>query len=339
MWRPRNRFIVPLIHIAAWLCLFLYPFLFHYLRLNDSKAVLRIAAQLSLVAAFFYANLHILVPKLLGKKRFFLYFASIAVIMIGVRFGAGYIQQFFNPVFTQKHESISVAQNTVLITSFFAWVISSGIKITSEWFKSERMKKNIEHEKLQAEILFLKNQVNPHFLFNALNNIYSMQQLKSEHTGEAILKLSELMRYTLHETSSPAVPLENEITYLRNYVELQKIGIRSDFDISFEVEGDPEGLQIEPMLLVPLVENAFKHGISYVGKEPIIIRLKIEDNSIIQCVENAIAGSQSPNKRTSGIGLVNLRKRLTLLYPNTHHLDINSGVKKFTACLKMKLKQ
>lgn len=338
MWRPRNRFIVPLIHIAVWLCLFLYPFIFHYLRFSDTSAVFRISAQLSLVAAFFYFNLHILVPKLVGKRRFFLYFVIVALIITGVGYGAGYIQQFFNPEFTQKHESFTVAQNTAIITSFFAWVISSGMKITSEWFKSERMKKNIEHEKLQAEILFLKNQVNPHFLFNALNNIYSMQQLKSPKSGEAILKLSDLMRYTLYETSSATVPLENEITYLRNYVELQKLGIREDVNISFEVVGDPTGLQVEPLLLIPLVENAFKHGISYLGKEPINIRLTIEDSSIQLRVENAI-NTVAGNKHTTGIGLTNLRKRLSLLYPDSYHFEINDRDHKFIATLRINLKK
>ncbi|HET6991271.1 MAG TPA: histidine kinase, partial [Bacteroidia bacterium] len=231
MPRLRSRYFQPIIHVVAWLCLFFYPFLFHYVHLTDKLALFRIAAQLLLVIAFFYANLHIFIPRLLGKKYFILYFLCAGISIAIVGYGSGYIEFFFNQDFANKHDSISVARTTGVIISFLAWVISSGLKITSEWFNSERNKSIAEKEKLQSELLFLKNQVNPHFLFNALNNIYSLEQLISPNTGEAILKLSELMRYTLYETAAAVVPLEKEVAYLRNYVELQKMGISDEVTI------------------------------------------------------------------------------------------------------------
>ncbi len=337
MLRPRSRYVEPLIHIVVWLCLFFYPFLFHYVHLSDGLALFRIASQLLLVVAFFYANLHIFIPRLLGKKHFTFYFLCAGISIAAVGYGSGYIELYFNPNFAHKHDSISVARTTGIVISLVAWVISSGLKITSEWFRSERIKTKVEKEKLQSELLFLKNQVNPHFLFNALNNIYSLEQLKSPHTGEAILKLSELMRYTLYETAAAFVPLEKEVNYLRNYVELQKMGISEEVIISFEVKGDTSGKEIEPMLLIPLVENAFKHGISYISKEPISILLSVDPDSLSLSVENSMSLQQKKTDGTNGIGLVNLKKRLELLYPSRY--DFVSGQKgnRFFAKLKIKL--
>lgn len=336
--KQRSRLVQPLIHSVVWLCLFFYPFLFHYVRLSDGLALFRITSQLLLVVAFFYANLHIFIPRLLGKKYFIFYFLTAGISIAAVGYGSGYIELFFNPNFSHKHDSISVARTTGIVISLVAWVISSGLKITSEWFRSERIKTKVEKEKLQSELLFLKNQVNPHFLFNALNNIYSLEQLKSPLTGEAILKLSELMRYTLYETAEAFVPLEKEVNYLRNYVELQKMGISDEIFISFEVKGDISGKEIEPMLLIPLVENAFKHGISYINKEPISIVLTVDHNSIFLAVENSLSQLQKKTDGTNGIGLVNLKKRLELLYPSRYDFMTEQKGNKFFAELKIKLK-
>src|ERR1051326_824475 len=260
MPKLNDRILEPLVHTGIWLCLFFYPFLFHYLSLDDSLALLRIFIFLILLIVFFYANSFLLIPKLLGAKKILVYFLCIVIFITGIAYASGFIQLWFNPEIRIKPGLMSAGRYTGIIASLIVWVISSGMKITREWFRNEQLRRDIENEKLQAELSFLKTQVNPHFLFNALNNIYSLENKRSERTGEAILKLSELARYMLYETSSEYVPLAKEIEYLEGYIALQQLGF-DDVSVMFKINGDVAGKKIQPMLLVPLVENAFKHGI------------------------------------------------------------------------------
>ncbi|HEY6160614.1 MAG TPA: histidine kinase [Bacteroidia bacterium] len=333
-----SRNIRIAIHCGVWLCLFFYPFLFHYAAFTDFFSVLRIALFLGMILMFFYFNTCVLVPKFLGEKKWLLYFLSVALLVTIISMAAGYLEEVLNQDIVKMPQLFNASVNTGLITSFLAWVVSSVMKITEEWMRSQEQRRSIEHEKLQSELSFLRTQVNPHFLFNALNNIYSLQNRHSPLTGEAILKLSGLVRYMLYEASADTVPLEKEVEYLGNYVELQKFGL-DEIAVTFEVKGELGGRKIEPMLLVPLVENAFKHGISYVKRTPVIIRLTVMNDELDLYVENRVPEENSPRDKTNGIGLKNLSKRLDLLYRETHILKVGPVGDKYIAELKLKLKK
>lgn len=268
-----GRYAQSIIQIIVWVFLFFYPFLFHYLPINDVHAIWRVSIFLLVLMAFFYANTLFFIPRLLSRKLFFAYFLSVLIFIIFICFCTAYAQIFLNPHYSKNPDLFKTAVYTGIISSLLVWFISSGIKITSEWLKNQHAVRAKENERLNAELNLLKLQVNPHFLFNALNNIYALQNKKSSETGNAILMLSELIRYMMYDTLSEFVPLKNEIKYLHNYIELQKLGISNRVKINFTVEGDVENKQIEPMLLIPIVENVFKHGISYTVSYPDFIKI------------------------------------------------------------------
>ena len=256
-----KKYFVVIIHIGIWALLFLYPFVFHYLPLSDYRADLRIFLLMSLVAVFFYSNIYLLIPKFLAKKNFSLYFLLALFSIVLITVAAPAIQYYLNPNYYGSklgHENTSLwslALNTGFFAALFAWALSSGIKISGDWFKNERVKAEIEKEKLSAELSLLKSQLNPHFLFNALNNIYSLEQKKSEQTGVAILKLSDIMRYVLYEASDNYVLLEKEIEYLNNYIELQKLSLVEGIKVSLFVTGNVANRKIIPMLPIFLVRS------------------------------------------------------------------------------------
>ncbi|PUZ25107.1 hypothetical protein DCC81_12420 [Chitinophaga parva] len=224
-------------------------------------------------------------------------------------------------------------------SSLFALLMlfmSGFIKIALEWFNTEKQKEALELAQVNAELRFLKSQINPHFLFNTLNTIYSLAHKKSEQTEDAILKLSGIMRYVIYLSNENRVPLINEMQYLENYIEIQKLRLLKDIRVQYLVNGDPEGLLIEPMMLIPFVENAFKHGISYAEPSFININLDILGDEMHLQVSNSLF-KQRVSER-GGIGLANVVKRLELGYTGAHQLYVGEQEDKFIIDLKIVLK-
>jgi two-component system, LytTR family, sensor kinase len=218
------------------------------------------------------------------------------------------------------------------------FAISTGVKVIDQWFQSEKRNKEIENEKLTTELFFLKSQINPHFLFNTLNNIYSLAAAQSEKTAEAVMKLSSIMRYVLTEVKNDCVPLEKEIQFITHYIELQKLRLTDKSKVEFNVVGDTAGRQISPLLFLPFVENAFKYGISTRELSPIIILLEIKNPDLYFTVKN--------NKHTTtllksagntGIGIQNAKRRLELLYKNRYQLDIAEDATTYSVNLNLSL--
>ncbi len=334
---PPKHWLTSVLHLLVWICLFFYPFLFHYLPIRDSWAVLRVASFLGMLAFLFYFNTCILIPMVLGKKRVVIYLLSSFAIVALVGIGMGHIQVQFNPAVVKEKEIFDRGVNTGIIAGLLSWIISSAIKVTTEWFKNQQMMRRIENEKLLSELSFLKSQVNPHFLFNALNNIYSLQHKNSPDTGSAILKLSELIRYMLYETAPDFVSLEKEINYIRNYIELQKLGLSPEVKVNFNVKGDVAGKNVRAMLFIPLVENIFKHGVSYIKNSELDISVEIGENYVELKTSNPIGGKMTNGENKSGIGLNNLRKRLDLLYSGKHEFNVTTDAQIFKTNLKLYL--
>ena len=215
-------------------------------------------------------------------------------------------------------------------------VFSTGIRVINQWLLSEAQAKEIANEKLKAELSFLKAQINPHFLFNTLNNIYALATAQSEHTAAAVMKLSSIMRYVLTEARNDLVPLEKEIQFTSHYIELQKMRLTDKTIIEFSVRGEPLGRQIAPLLLLPFVENAFKYGISTREYSPIKILLEIKDDTLYFSICNhKFLNTLLRVSDNTGIGISNTKRRLDLFYEERYSLDIQDKSNEFIVHLKV----
>lgn len=197
------------------------------------------------------------------------------------------------------------------------------IRFSIDWFETQKLKSQLILQNKASELALLRSQVNPHFLFNTLNNIYSLVHKKSDDAPAAVMKLSSIMRYMLYDANTDKVLLEKEIEYLQSFIELQKLRLRQQDFVEITINGSPDGRTIAPMLLIPFVENAFKHG-SKSGPIPgIHINLQIEPDRIIFGVVNNMKANPHPSEDpVGGIGLQNIQRRLDLLYPGKHSLLI-----------------
>jgi sensor histidine kinase YesM len=218
---------------------------------------------------------------------------------------------------------------------FLVLTVSTCSKVIQEWLGIEKKKQEIENEKLATELSFLKSQINPHFLFNTLNNIYSLALVKSDATPDAVLKLSSIMRYVLNETKHDKVSLEQEIQFIRHYIELQKMRLTNKVSIDFLLEGEIEGRQIAPLVLIPFVENAFKYGISTKETSAIFFKVKTTEKTLEFTSQNHIVTTNKERPEKTGIGLVNTKRRLELLYPQKHILTVTEENNQFLVHLTL----
>ncbi|MGE5355869.1 MAG: sensor histidine kinase [Deltaproteobacteria bacterium] len=274
-----------------------------------------------------YFNLFYLFPKYLkgqslGKYAFYLLVSVILITPV-----KGMVFFLLNSGDEEGKRDILFNLHYTFLSAFLVAGASTVIKILLEWVIYERDKKKLEKENLQSELKFLKNQINPHFLFNTLNNIYALSLIKSESTPQVILKLSELLRYMLYECNEPKVKLKNEINYIRNYLDLEKLRQKSDVVIELMIEGTIKEQTITPLLFTPFLENAFKHGVNKVLENACVrVNIKIKKNNLLFIIENSKPEFTSGilNKQQGGIGLSNVKKRLELLYKGRYSLEIEN---------------
>lgn len=221
-------------------------------------------------------------------------------------------------------------------TTLLILLLVNFICLVKAWFEEQKKRGVMEREKLRAELSALKQQINPHFLFNSLNSLYGMAfENEDEETAEGIAKLSTMMRYLLYETNAEEVSLTKELEYLKNYIDLQKMRVSSQVDVQFEVKGNPSGHMIPPMLFQPFIENAFKYGISQLRPSQIKIDFLIEPNKLVFRTQNTrhpVIQSQTQHK---GIGIKNVKKRLGLLLKSRHRLEVINGDNFFSILLEI----
>jgi two-component system LytT family sensor kinase len=219
------------------------------------------------------------------------------------------------------------------MVSLFIFMMIMGISIATStvrrWQNTEQKVVKAESEKTTAELSFLKAQINPHFLFNTLNNIYTLSIINSEHTSESIMKLSNIMRYVTDDVTNDFVKLNDEIDCIRDYIELQRMRLGADAEIIFEVKGNPIGREIAPLIFMTFIENAFKYGVTKKEKTVITIELNIEHDAINFFCRNKIHPYKTNLERT-GIGITNTKQRLAHQYPNRHQLKISDDNVFFT---------
>ena len=254
-----------------------------------------------------------------------LFGALILFIGFGALLDWGIYSKFLGK--TSWESSQSLLDSALNMT--FVMLLSVAYKLSLMWFETERLKR-------KAQLNLLKSQVNPHFLFNSLNTIYSLAHQKSDKTEDAILKLSSLMRYMIYETDVSKIELEKEIEYLNNFIELQTLRLSKNVKIKFCIEGTLIGKKIEPMLLISFVENAFKHGISYSKPSEIRIDMSVTSMELLFRVENTAHKQTNSSKEDSGFGLRNITERLRMLYPDRHQLSIHETADRHIVELKLK---
>lgn len=337
MVKNMRKVAVPLLHLFCWTLFYLLPFIkfpFNF-EIRGDRAIMHTILTTSL-AIVFYINFFWLIPKFLKKRKFLIY--SMIALVICLVFSA--VDDFIlnkttkGPEYERSlmdgppPEVIRIKpkprMNPFHGVSFFATItiLSIGVKMTLEWAKSEKTKRDLENEKLKVELMALKAQINPHFFFNVMNSLCSLARKKSDDTEKYIIKLSEIFRYNLNDLSQDKVPLSKELNFIHNYIDIQHMRIPLLKPVTFSISGNPDSVAIEPMLLFPFIENAFKHGAS--GNQPLIvsIRLEILDKNMHFRIENSVpAGRSQVNKdESSGIGQQNTRRRLDILYPGKHNL-------------------
>jgi sensor histidine kinase YesM len=290
-----------------------------------------------------YFNLRFLLPKFLSKKRYWFYFILIVPTLSMIAWFSQFMFERLVDYIFPGYFFISYFefQDYALFTLIYLSV-STLLKMSKGWFElmeTQQQLNQLKEENLNTELRALKSQINPHFLFNSLNSIYALSLDNDVVTPKIILKLSELLRFMLYETSEEKVDLEKEIHHLENYIDLQKLRVSEKAAIRFEKEGDFEDLKIAPLLLLPLVENGFKHGIKGdVENAFIVIFSKIENNEFTFSVKNnnGIVDEVEDDKY-KGIGLKNVKRRLSLLYPEKHDLKIEADEKTFLVSLRIQL--
>lgn len=293
------------------------------------------------LVAFFYIHNYLMFDRLIlqsKQPKGYAAYAMLNIAAFGLIFGISYIiRNILLSTFSLFERPIEV-RDVIRSAMWFFLVLFAGIgiKVTELWRQAEKRAREIENEQLRTELSFLHMQINPHFLFNSLNTIYGLSLKKSDNAPKAVLKLSQLLRYMIEETGHDMVPLEQEVTYLNNYIELQKMRSGSTLSVDFNTEGDVMIASIAPMLLLPFVENAFKYGLSHSVDSPIQINLNVSSSEILFTVVNK--KFENTERHSSGIGISNVERRLQLLYPKKHELQIQDTGEKYFVKLKIQLK-
>ena len=289
-------------------------------------------------AGIVYFNFYVLIPLFLSKKKVLLFVGSLSLFLALITPIFTLILKWVYIAFDQNGLARELNMQLVFLAFTLVAILSTIFQILSEWFRHERDRRELEAQKTQSELRFLKSQINPHFLFNTLNNLYALTLKKSDTAPEIVLKLSDMMRYMLYECNEKQVPLEKEIRYIQNYLDLERIRQGGDVDIVFEIDGEVRDQRVAPLLFIPFIENSFKHGVNRALKNAFVhLNMKISDSGIEMELKNSKPDSLPGGlpHRAGGIGLVNVRHQLQLLYPGKHKLKIEDSPVSYIVQLKI----
>ncbi|MGZ4158579.1 MAG: sensor histidine kinase, partial [Bacteroidia bacterium] len=320
-----KKVITISVHVVAWAIFLSVPFLLfssppgeqHPVSHPELFGITEILSSLFYIS-FFYANAYLLIPSLLSKKKIVTYIIIIIALILSIAFINSFLSEYYRPHFP-PHPFIRLFVFKIF-TCLSNFAISSSYRILIDNFNSEKERKEKENENLKSELSFLRSQISPHFMFNVLNNMVSLARKKSDRLEPILIELSNLMRYMLYESDEEKVSVNKEIEYLKSYIDLQMLRFGDDIKVDFNVvRNSVMADSIEPMLFIPLVENAFKHGTGFIDKPEINVQLIINEETIFMRVINKFNGQSNEEKdNNSGIGLNNLKRRLNLLYPEKH---------------------
>ncbi|WP_026463933.1 sensor histidine kinase [Adhaeribacter aquaticus] len=341
-----NQRRVLLLHLSFW-CVYISFSLYqlsqfrHGRGIDWTQGLEYISIQLLFNVSIAYLNYAILLPRFLESKNLWRYFVEFLVPFAFLVTARIYLQRylvdglsrqewfFYSPLFTVQ---------VIFITLFIAIFVGM-LRFAKDWFEFEAKKKEIENEKLYAELNFLKAQINPHFLFNTLNNLYYLAYTQSPNTTEVIAKLSQMMRYMIYDSNYPKVQLSKEIEYMENYISLERLRLNNQIPIHFEVTGNPDQFFIVPLIFITFLENAFKHGVSNNQAGCWVnISIDLKGKECCYTVENSkVTATNLVAGNKSGIGLQNVQRRLELSYPNQYTLKIEDLPDRFFVQLNLTL--
>jgi signal transduction histidine kinase len=341
-----KKWISVLLHITAWVLLFSLPYLLRPQNNSGQPArpepqnptinfIISRTSDVMLIG-FFYLNALLLIPALFYKKKYAFYTLSI------IGSFAAYVVLFWivRISFSDLDKSFDFRKHLFFCTFIFLFILACSIafKTIRDKVIADNLAKEKENEYLKTELSLLRSQVSPHFMFNVLNNMVALARKQSDLLEPSLIKLSSLMRYMLYETDEEKVSLEKETEYLQSYIDLQRQRFSKKVVINVNMQSTDKLYDIEPMLLIPFVENAFKHGTGMIDQAQIDIDLKAENNQLQFTVANKYDPSSVEVKdKASGIGLTNVQRRLDLLYPNHHTLQIVKENGKFIVSLQINL--
>jgi len=328
-------------HLFIWMLIFGLWFFLRYedyaLESTAFKVTLIKVADLALMV---YITNYLLIPKLLYRKEYF-WFAFFFIIMIIVSSALkmnilGRLMS--NPTLLNITGNLKARIYDNVIPHFFLVLAGAAIKLMIDYTKMQQRMVEMAKEKAEAELNFLKSQINPHFLFNSINSVYFLIDKTNADARGALHKFSDMLRYQLYEMNGNRIAIEKEIRYLEDYIDLQKLRKDDQYVIEFNCPSEVREFSIEPLLLIPFVENAFKH-ISHYKDQPnfIKIRLAMGKGEFIFNIENSKEPAGLITDQHSGIGLTNVKRRLDLLYPQKHTLVINDGTDIFQVTLTIKI--
>ncbi|PIQ22452.1 MAG: sensor histidine kinase [Cytophagales bacterium CG18_big_fil_WC_8_21_14_2_50_42_9] len=342
-----NRNRVLLLHLSFWgvyISFSLYQISMFNQRSENpdwSKSLIFFTIQIVFNILLAYLNYFILLPRWLARKqlgRYFLEFSVPFALLTMLRIN---LLRYLLDSNTNQFRFLNSAPFTIqlVLISLFIVVFVGMLRFAVDWFEFEARTKAIENEKLFAELNFLKAQINPHFLFNTLNNLYYLAYTQSPNTMEVIEKLSQMMRYMIYDTNGARVPLSKEITYMENYISLEKLRLNNEVPITFAVQGNIAGVLIVPLIFITFLENAFKHGVSNNNPQAWVkINITLQDKTCTYTVANSkIKRTDQAAEEKSGMGLQNVQRRLDLSYPNLYTLAVNETPDQYAVELKLTL--
>lgn len=328
-----RAYITVLLHVLLWI-LFAFVLLFYQPQTWNialpNQFWIKQSCILLMLVVIFYVNSHILVPQLLLKNNnlgFILALLAISLLAGPLIRSVDealnlpqLMERAFNAIGVVKPPKRGERLDLFLVMMTLLIVgISTSVTLIQKWQADKQLRESLEKEKIGSELSFLKAQINPHFFFNTLNNIYALTHVDVENSRRALHKLSRMMRYLLYDTQAGITPLSKEVSFIVDYIELMKLRLNETTKVIFEGPLLDNDMQIAPMLFLPYVENAFKHGVSSLQPSTITIILSLEDKVLNMTVRNAIFDENAEIADSySGIGLTNTKRRLDLLYPEKH---------------------
>lgn len=332
-------------HVLLWLVYFL--FWAYVIRLGNTQreAFVNSAIVVAVHAAVSYFNNYFLLPNYIQKRKYLFYLIIVGLtVSLGTLLLSGAFILFESGIGEDRQVLLS---GRYLLTNAMAIVytmaITMSLKLVKSWYEKERLAKRLEKLNTETELKFLKSQINPHFLFNSLNSVYALALKKSDEAPDLILKLSDILRYILYDGSEKMVALDKEIKYVKSYLELEKVRHGERMELSIDIEGDVADKEIAPMLLIPFIENSFKHGLSKDMRKGFVrVVLKVIGQVLEFSISNSKPETGSELSKAEGyqggIGIKNVKKRLHLLYPQKHSLQLNEALEEYTVNLNIELK-
>lgn len=358
MHKNKRKIHLALGHIGFWLLIFLLNW--GTLKSSDINIDYSFMGfNLCFNLLIFYVTYFVLMP-ILFRKKIWLFLGLSLLLLLGSIFIKGTFSKdvfeerrrelnqenidrhrpdtFFNE--KQKRPPTDFRRHFLFagMALIFFYFFSFSLRFMEKWLEDEKQKSQLEQDKVKTELAFLKQQINPHFLFNSLNSIYSLSISKSEETTPSILKLSSILRYMLYETEPSRSSLKKELSVVQDYIELQKLRLTDKVEVMVNVQDEFDDFMFEPFIILPIIENAFKYGVDNLNNSFISIDIKVEQQKLELTVVNKVVQRPAMLRKNSGIGLNNIKRRLEILYPNHHQFSSDENNEVFSVNMQIKLK-